>query len=62
MTITKARERVGLKENDTIYADGIKALMEMTKQRLNTWSLPNYVRADLEKDLEALEVLLAVAE
>lgn len=62
MTITKARERFGLNENDTIYADGIKALMESTKQRLNTWSLPNYVKADLEKDLKALEVLLTVAE
>ena len=62
MTITNARERFGLKENDTIYADGIKALMETTKQRLNTWSLPNYLKADLAKDLEALEVLLAVAE
>ena len=44
MTITKARERLGLKENETIYADGIKALMENTKQRLNTWSLPNYLQ------------------
>ena len=35
MTITNARERFGLKENDTIYADGIKALMETTKQ---SWS------------------------
>ena len=45
-----------------IYAEGIKALMETTEQRLNTWSLPNYLKADLAKDLEALEVLLTVAE
>lgn len=62
MTIAKARERLGLKENDIIYAEGIKALMETTEQRLNTWSLPNYLKADLAKDLEALEVLLTVAE
>lgn len=61
MTIKEAKEFFGLKETDTVYAKGIRQLVEVNNRRIGL-SLSSYDREKLAEEIEALNVLLRIAE
>ena len=61
MTKQEARKYFGLGDNDRIDRDGILRLQRLQKnaeEQLKVWSLTQFHREKLEKEIEALEVLL----
>lgn len=60
MTKEEAMARFGIKESDNISKEGLENLIKCTKQQLAIWSLNAADKAELEKDLEAYEVLMEV--
>ena len=60
MTKKEAMARFGIKESDNISKEGLENLIRNTKQQLTVWSLNAVDRIELEKDLEAYEVLMEV--
>lgn len=60
MTKKEAMARFGIKESDNISKEGLEHLITCTKQQLAIWSLNAADKVELEKDLEAYEVLMEV--
>ena len=58
MTKQEARKYFGLGDNDRIDRDGILRLQKNADEQLRVWSLTQFHRVKLEKEIEALEVLL----
>ena len=58
MTKQEARKYFGLGDNDRIDRDGILRLQKNAEEQLRVWSLTQFHREKLEKEIEALGVLL----
>ena len=58
MAKQEARKYFGLGDNDRIDREGILRLQKNAEEQLRVWSLTQFHRVKLEKEIEALEVLL----
>ena len=55
MTKQEARKYFGLGDNDRIDRDGILRLQKNAEEQLRVWSLTQFHREKLEKEIEALD-------
>ena len=62
MTVAEARKYFGLKENDTVKAEGLKSLIKSNEDCLKVWSLNDYMRREHETEIEACKVLLGTIQ
>lgn len=58
MTNQEARKYFGLKDSDIIVKESVQKMMDDCNKRLSIWSVPEYEKKEIEKEIEALEALL----